>query len=106
MRRQLYGEFLDELDRRLMVVGGYEDADLPVLHWGPDLPSDEAADAQVVMQDLSSGIISKATAAQKRGYTWAGEQGEEAKIAQEATAANATNANIGGLILRGFNRGQ
>jgi hypothetical protein len=103
VRRLLYGEFFTELNRRLLFLGGFETVGPPEIHWGPDMPADEAADAQMVINDLSAGLVSKETASQKRGYDW---EQESAKLGEEATASAATNGNIGGLILSNFTRGR
>lgn len=103
MRRLLYGEALEEINRRLLIM-----AELPPENdviWGSDMPADTKEDAMLIMQDLSAAIISKQTAAEKRGYTWKDETsddgevtpGEESKIAGEKQAGTnvANNALLG-----------
>lgn len=108
VRRLLYGEFLDELNRRLLIIGGQvgENAIPPKLQWGPELPSDEKQDAELVLADLVAGIVSKQTAAKKRGYEWDGDNGEAARIAKEQAAARVKSQNVGSQIVQEFMRGR
>jgi hypothetical protein len=94
-RRLLYGDMLQELNRRLLVMKGLDGAN--EVQWGPDLPSDEQTDARLILDDLTAGIVSLETASTKRGYQWKTspdglEIGEQDKIAGErANQGNAEN---------------
>lgn len=101
-RRELYGDALEELNRRMFIVAGIEDGSNAVV-WGPDLPQDEKEDAALILQDLQAAIVSKETAATKRGYQWKtdseGNVGEEDRIANERAAGdNATNDALARLF--------
>jgi hypothetical protein len=99
-RRLLYGDALAELNRRLLALAEFPNTDTTV-EWGPDLPQDESEDAKLILDDLNAGIVSKETAAAKRGYQWKSTvdengvittTGEEDKIASEQAAnSNAQN---------------
>lgn len=99
-RRALYGEALTELNRRLLVLGGFADSTPPNTKWGPELKTDETADAQIIINDLAAGIISRQTAAESRGYKWDGADGEAVRIKSEQSAAT----NAGAQIVRDFLR--
>ena len=96
-RRLLYGNALQELNRRVLVLNNMEGKNK--LEWGSDLPQDEKEDAQLIREDLLAGLVSRETAATKRGYQWksktneAGQvelEGEEDKIAAERAAGGQT----------------
>lgn len=94
-KRLLYGEMLKELNRRLLVMGGFETVEPPEVKWGPDLPADETEDARLVLEDLAAGLVSKETAATQRGYTWEGDNGEQSKIrAEKGAGDNLLNASL------------
>lgn len=102
-RRELYGDALMEINRRMMMLAaGSEDVPESDVIWGADLPQDEKEDAEMVRLDLQAGIVSRQTAASKRGYEWdtvrndAGEvvrEGEADRIASEAAATRDNEAN-------------
>lgn len=106
-RRELYGEVLEELNRRLLIIGGFEGTESipPEVKWGNPLPANKTEDAGIILADLAAQLVSKETAATQRGYKWAGDDGEDEKIKNEAALSNANNANIGATILENFNRG-
>jgi hypothetical protein len=91
VRRSLYGDAIQEINRRVLILNSMPGDNDPV--WGSDLPSDEADDAKLILDDLNAGLVSRETAAQQRGYHWktAGEDvGEADKIAQEKADAGQT----------------
>lgn len=106
-KRLLYGEFLSELNRRLLVIEGYEGEDTrpPLVEWGSDLPQDEAEDAKLILDDLKAEIISVQTASEKRGYVWETndhEEGEADRIAQQKLVTRqARNEALAGFLRRG-----
>jgi hypothetical protein len=87
-RRQLYGDALQELNRRLLILAGFTEVGSTV-EWGSDLPQDEKEDAQLIRDDLLAGLVSHETAAERRGYQWETVEdieGEADKIAAERAA--------------------
>ncbi len=102
-RRELYGDALMELNRRMFLIAGAPDGSNEAV-WGSDMPADEKEDAALILQDLAAGILSKETAATKRGYVWKTSEdgsitGEQDKIANEKTADdNNTNLALANLF--------
>lgn len=96
-RRLLYGDALEEINRRVLILAGFANVESSVI-WGPDLPQDEAEDAKLILEDLAAGIASKQTASEARGYDWKTDPqnpedlGEEDLIRNEAAATGTTEA--------------
>lgn len=110
-KRLMYAEMLDELNRRLLVIEGYqgEDTRPPFVEWGADLPQDEAEDAKLILDDLKSQIISKKTAAETRGYKWETDEegdGEADLIAQEGKQSGANTQSALANFMRSGNAPQ
>jgi hypothetical protein len=87
-RRQLYGDALTELNRRLLILADFTNAGSST-EWGSDLPQDEREDAQLIRDDLFAELVSHQTAAELRGYQWESTDdiaGEADKIAEEKAA--------------------
>jgi hypothetical protein len=97
-KRELYGDALTELNRRLLVIGGFANTDPGEVIWPEILPEDEQAAMQADQFDLEAGLASKQTIAERRGYNWEVEQ-------ERMTDERATGDNIGALLLQNFNRG-
>lgn len=97
-KRELYGELLTEVNRRLLVIGGFANIDAGKVNWPYIIPVDEIEETSSLQQDLNMGIVSKETVAMKRGYDYAVEQ---EKIAKDKTS----EGNIGEALLNAFNRG-
>lgn len=98
VKRSLYGDGLAEINRRLLVIGGLADeanADGGRVNWPDALPSNDAENAQAITQDLTNGLVSKATASGKRGYSW---DDEKLLLAEE----QAGQQSLGALALRDF----
>ena len=102
-RRELYGDALSELCRRMLMLAGAVDVGDVTVTWGADLPADEVEDAKLILADLAAGLVSKETASEARGYTWKSsndgtEIGEQDRIANESAAtgdqANAALARL------------
>lgn len=111
VKRDLYGEMLTEINRRLLALKGanYEETDGGQVVWPEDVtPQNELEEAQAVRSDLEVGLVSKRTASIQRGYDWdgdtenGGEGGEQAAIMED----KASEDNVGAALLRAFNRGQ
>jgi len=107
-KRQLYGDAILELNRRLLVLAGYEkEASNPgALQWGNPLPVDVVSEMQADQMAINMGIIDKETISKKYKYRY-GQDWEtiQAKLAEQNLAANQNNSDIGSLILRNFNNG-
>ena len=107
-KRQLYGDALKELNRRLLVLGGFEkEASNPgSVQWGDAIPVNMTEEITTDKQALELGIVDKETVARKYetryGVDW---ETIQERLASQQTADNANNADIGTQILRNFNRG-
>jgi hypothetical protein len=67
MKRQTYGDLLAEINRRLLLLGGFGDAGPVRTQWFELLPSDPKAERDVALADQQLGA-SKATVLAKLGY--------------------------------------
>jgi hypothetical protein len=76
-KRQIYGELLAELNRRLLAIGGHDDGRPVRVQWFEMLPSDPKAERDVALADQQLGA-SKATVLEKLGY----DPAREAKMSQ------------------------
>jgi hypothetical protein len=96
-KREMYGDALLELNRRLLVLKGYEgeQSDPGEIHWGEAIPQDARETIEALMRDLQMGIVSKQTAARIRGYDWEKEQ-------ELLQAEQAQGDSVGAAILRAF----
>jgi hypothetical protein len=107
-KRQLYGDFLIELNRRLLVLADFtgEQSKPGTLQWGNALPINIEEELRADKMALEMGIIDKETVA-KRYQSRYGKEWEDIKAAleDEQAQANAQNADVGAMILRNFNRG-
>lgn len=90
-KRELYGDLLEELNRRLLIIGGYG-ANIEVFtHWPSIIPVDPQATAAVAQLYLAMGV-SKSTVFAQLGFDY---EEETAKIAKEQqTAATPTDTPI------------
>jgi hypothetical protein len=106
-KRELYGDALTEMARRLLVIGAFANPDPGTLIWPEALPENETDVIQGLGFDLANGLTSKQTASQKRGYDW---KQEQARISEEQT--NQSNSLALALLEREraaqtqFDRGQ
>jgi hypothetical protein len=91
-KRQIYGELLAELNRRLLVLGGHDDGRPVRVQWFELLPSDPKVERDVALADKQLGASSN-TLLEKLGFDPAREakmsQGEQADLA--ATMDKAMN---------------
>jgi hypothetical protein len=97
VKRELYGDGLEETLRRVLIIGGFEPMPLEIV-WEDPLPVNELEASQSDLVLLNAGIISKETVATRRGLNW---EDEQTKIAADKTS----ETNIGAKLLAGFNRG-
>ena len=95
-KRRLYGEALEEINRRLFLISGREAVDCKVV-WKDPLPTNETENSAAITQDLANGYISKQTAAKKRGYDW---EEEEERLSGEKV----NDGSVGSEILKAFNQ--
>lgn len=97
-KRELYGDALVEINRRLLVMAEAGE-DGGSVKWPEALPIDGLNQAQEVTADLAAGIVDKQTAATKRGYDWT-------VVSERLQEQQATGDNVGAAILRAFGRGE
>jgi len=108
-KRQLYGDFLLELNRRLLVLKNYtgEESRPGTLQWGEAMIVNVTEEMEADKMALEMGIIDKETVAKRYQHRYGKEWDDiKAALADEQTEANAQNADIGSMILRNFNRGE
>lgn len=98
-KRMLYGEAYRELNRRMLVLGGFEPEDCKV-NWPNPLPENEVEETTALKSDLEMQIVSKETVSVKRGYDWKQET-------ERMQAEQAGSQNVGARLLSNFfNKGQ
>lgn len=97
-KKQLYGDGLLELNRRLLVIGKKEADDEGHIEWPDPLPVNEQEAITGLAFDIQNGLASKETIAEERGYIW---QNESEKIEAEKSQGD----NIGAALLANFTRG-
>lgn len=97
VKRELYGDALININKYLLILGGFgDDPDPGRIVWPEVLPVNDQEQATSLQTDLNMGIVSKQTVSKKRGYKWTD---EEKRIADEKTA----EGDIGTTILNAFN---
>jgi hypothetical protein len=97
-KREIFGDMLEELARRLQIIAGMQPVECHVI-WPDFLPVNEIEAAAAQQFDLTNGLASKQTIARERGRDW---DGELARIADEKAGED----NLGAALLNAFNRGQ
>lgn len=100
-KRELYGEALLEVNRRLLVLAGAvgDAADPGAIVWPDPLPVNDQEQTTALTSDLGNGLVSKQTAAGKRGYDW---ESEQERMGAEQVAGD----NVGAAVLRAFGQGR
>ena len=73
-KRELYGDMLEELARRLLIIGGTANPPDVEIIWPEPLPINEQDVTTGLQFDLDNGLVSKQTASVKRGYNFMAEQ--------------------------------
>jgi len=96
-KKQLYGDALLELNRRLLILAGLKPEEGHI-EWPEPLPSNTDEEIAGLTFDLQNGLVSKETVSEKRGYVYAS---ESAKIGVEKSQGD----NIGAELLANFTRG-
>ena len=97
-KKQLYGDALLELNRRLLVIGGKEADDEGHIEWPDPLPVNEQEEITGLTFDIQNGLASKETIAEERGYIWLNES-------EKIEAEKSQGDNIGAALLANFTRG-
>lgn len=97
-KKQLYGDALLELNRRLLVIGNKNSDDEGHIEWPDPLPTNEQEAITGLTFDIQNGLASKETISEKRGYIW---ENESEKIEAEKSQGD----NIGAALLANFTRG-
>jgi len=97
-KKQLYGDALLELNRRLLILAGMTPEEGHI-EWPEPLPINTQEEIAGLTFDLNNGLVSKETVSEKRGYVYAS---ENEKIQNEKSQGD----NIGAMLLNNFNRGQ
>lgn len=93
-KRRTYGDLLVELNRRLLALGGFGDANYTVVHWPELLPSDPLQERQAAVLDQQLGV-SQDTILQRLGF-----DPDLERQKREATAAQLSDQ-----LLSAFERG-
>lgn len=96
-KQLLYGEFIGEINRRLLLLNNM-DGDAGTIQWGESLPENENEETTALKSDLDMGIVSRETVSMRRGYDW---EVESERLAGEKR----TEGNVGGRIITDFFRG-
>jgi hypothetical protein len=97
-KKQLYGDALLELNRRILLLANMTPEEGHI-EWPEPLPVNTQEEIAGLTFDLQNGLVSNETVSEKRGYIWAS---ENEKIQNEKSQGD----NIGAMLLNNFNRGQ
>ncbi len=93
-KRMLYGAAYQELNRRLLVLGGFA-PETCIINWPDPLPVNEQEETTSLQADIAMQLVSKQTAREARGYD---NKQEQERMSTEA----ASSQNAGGLLLQNF----
>ena len=108
-KRQLYGDALKELNRRLLVIAGFTgaDSDPGKITWGEAMIVNTLEEMQVDQLALNMKIVDLETITKRYqsryGVDW---ETIQANLGNQALKDNANNADIGTTILRNFTQGR
>jgi len=91
-KRLTYGDMLNELNMRLLELGGYGTENNATIVWPELLPRDMVAERQAYQIDMAMGIASAETIADKLGYNYELEMERKANEASEQAEAVQVNA--------------
>lgn len=97
-KRELYGDGLLEVVRRLLILGGAGVTDPGEIIWPDPLPVNESEQVEAFKADLEMGLASKQTVSGLREYDW---EQEQQRMADERAASD----NVGAAVLRAFGQG-
>jgi hypothetical protein len=93
-KRMLYGNAYQELNRRLLILGGYE-GEVCTINWPDPLPVNVVEETTALQADMNMGLVSKQTVQEKRGYD---HEQETARMMEEKTGTE----NAGAMLLNNF----
>ncbi len=96
-KRELMGDALEEINRRVQILSGMQPIPSTVV-WPDFLPASATEATAAAQADLNMGIVSRQTVSTQRGYDWEQEQGRIGEEKQGET-------NLGAEILRAFEQG-
>lgn len=104
-KRLLYGDAFTEINRRLLVMKGYEgeESNPGDVIWGDALPVNDREEMEIDKLALDLGVIDKQTIAEKYQKRYGVEWDE---IQTRLTAQQGREGTIGGLLLKKFNQGE
>jgi hypothetical protein len=94
-KRQLYGEMLVDLNRRMLEVGGYGADNFTEIHWKEMLPKDQKETRETALIDGQLGV-SDDTLLMQLGY--------DPDLEREKSALN--TERLAGKLLRNFDSGE
>lgn len=100
-KRQLYGEALKELNRRILILNDMN-PDPGEIVWQEPLPQNESELVAGYTFDLNNQLASRETIQVKRGYD---PEDEAERIAADKETDLKDAENIGGTMLTNFNKG-
>lgn len=100
-KQLLYGDLLLNVNNRLLQLAGYtgEQADPGKVIFGDPLPVNDTEEIQAIQSEMSAEILSKESAAKRRGIDW---EVEKKRLADDKQTAD----NLGGDLLRKFMAGR
>jgi hypothetical protein len=93
-KRMLYGQAYQELNRRMLALGNFEQ-ETCIINWPDPLPVNEQEETTALQADMNMGLVSIQTAQEQRGYDHEQEQ-------KRMDAEKQASTNAGGLILSNF----
>jgi len=96
-KRQLYGDALLEINRRLLIINGMN-PDPGEIIWHDALPENGLEISQELKTDIEIGILSPQSAADAKGYDW---EQESDRIEEQ----QANEGTVGNEILKLFEKG-
>lgn len=97
-KQVLYGDALQEINHRLMVIAGIPHDTVGEIVWPDPLPASDTEEVAAIKADTELGILSKQSASTIRGYDW---ELEQERLDEERAAGD----SLGATLLRAFNQG-
>lgn len=97
-KQSLFGEALEKLNHRMLVIGEFTDTSPGKVLWPDNMPRDSKADLEADQLELATGTVSKQTIATENGRDW---EQEQERLSEEQAAGG----NIGNALIEAFNRG-
>jgi hypothetical protein len=102
VKRELYGDALVEVNRRLLMMINADYTEPGIILWADPLPQNQMEISSLNQTSIGLGYMSKQTAAEQQGLDWETEQN---RMQEESAATNLENSNIGAALLQNFSRG-